>query len=602
MANLKDTSVKYINKDFQGFKRDLMRYAQAHFSGSYQDYNESSPGMMILELQAYIADVLAFYADQQFLEIKQNTARQIENIEDFAKMRGYKPKGARPARVPLYFIAEVPASGSAPDPKYIPAISAGAQAIGPGGTVFETIEDLNLGLSSAANPQTVRVSKVDGGGNPTFYAVRRWVDAVAGQTTTETISVGDFTPFYRMPLGASDVQEVLDVVDREGNQWYEVDYLAQNAVLDQTANTTSDSGSVPYSLKWRSASRRFTVDYSVATNITNLQFGNGAGLSFDDELIPSIAAMALPVQGKSQITNFTLDPQNFLKTRGLGLSPANTSLTIRYRVGGGTQTNVPTLSINKVQSANLTFSSTLSSASEKATANAVRSSLEVINLRASEGGGDAESASEIKVNAASYFAAQARAVTREDFLAHILSMPVRFGRAEKAFIKNSDFNEFGVDIHVLSLDPDGKFQKPTSTLRENIKTYLKKLRMLTEGVTILNANVINLGLNFGVVISPRFNRSEVLTNCLTELKSYVKNSNMQIGMPLVRSDIEAILQNVNGVISVYKLELVGKFGSPYTSDINFDVEANTKHGIVYCPGDAIFEVRFPDTDIVGESK
>lgn len=608
MANTKDTTLKYVNKDFSSFKRDLMRYAQAHFSGSFQDFNETSPGMMLLELQAYIGDVLAYYMDQQFLEIRQDTARQIENVENFAKMRGYKPKGPAAARVPLHFMLEVPASATSdgrwvPHTDYLPTLSAGSQAAGPNGVLFETLEDLDFSVSTPQNPLVYMPSKTDVVGTPTYFAVKRWVDAVAGRTVTETLTVGDFTPFKRVQLGEQDVQEVLDVYDREGQKWYEVDYLAQNVVFDQVTNTGSDSDIVPYVLKWRSASRRFVVDKSVANNVTYLQFGSGQGLSFDDELVPDLANLAMPVQGRPQFSTFVLDPQNFLKTRTLGLSPYNTTLTVRYRVGGGEQTNVPVRSISKIQGTTLSFKKTIGPGGlDATTAQRVRSTLEVINLVASEGGGAAETISEIKVNASSYFAAQARAVTAEDFLTHILSMPSRFGRPAKAYIKHSDFNPFGVDVHVLSLDSNGNFQTPSETLRQNIKTYLGKLRMMTEGITILSANVVNLGVRFGVVVSPRHNRSEVVANCIIALKSYFANSNMQIGMPIVRSDVESVLQGISGVISVYKLDFELKYGTPYSDDINFDVAANTRHGIIYSPPDSIFEVRFPDSDIMGESK
>ena len=606
MANLKDTTVRYVNKDFEGFKRDLMRYAQAHFSGSYQDYNESSPGMMVLELQAYVGDVLAYYMDQQFLEIKAETARQLENIEAFAKMRGYKAKGPRAARVPVKWICEVPATGTgerlAPDLSLAPIFYAGSQATGPNGITFEMLEDLNM--SASANPDGSNKLEWKGvpgsentSGEVTRFALRREADMVAGTTiTSPPIVIAEFTPFLRLPLANADVQEVLDVYDDAGNQWYEVDYLAQNVVFDQVVNTGSDSSAIPYVLRYRAAPRRFVVERSIYNNATYLQFGNGEGLKNDDDLIPNVANMALPITGRQTFTNFAIDPQNFLKTRGLGMSPqAGSRLIIRYRVGGGAATNVDSYMINKPGAVNLFTLATGSAA------NNIRNSIEVINLVASEGGGPAETVSEIKTNAESFFAAQMRAVTREDFLSHVMTMPARFGRPTKAYIKNADYNRYAVDLHVLSEDINGNLQAPSFILRENIKTYLGKLRMMTEGINILSADIINIGVKFGVVISSRFNRSEVLTKCLLTMKDYLDTANAQIGQPLVLSDMRAKLQNVDGVISVYRFEITSLKGPRYAST-SFDVEANTENGIIYCPPNAIFEVKFPDADISGESK
>lgn len=608
MANLKDTTVKFVNKDFEGFKRDLMRYAQAHFSGSYQDFNEASPGMMVLELQAYVADVLAYYMDQQFLEIKAETARQVENIEAFAKMRGYRPKGVRAARVQEKWVVAVPASSSAgkpvPDLNYAPIIRAGSQAIGPNSVTFELIEDLDMTQVTASNGNTLewQVSQVDANGHPTQFALRQQGEMVAARTVTERIAVGDFESFLRVPLGNTSVIEVIDVFDDQGFQWYEVDFLAQNTVFDQIVNTGSDQQVVPYVLRYRAAPRRFVVDQSLANNTVYLQFGNGEGTKNDDDLIPNIANLALPLPGRQTFTTFAIDPQNFLQTKGLGLSPHNTTLTVRYRVGGGSNTNVDANTINKPGNVSMYINS---GSLTPSLVDTVVGSVECINLVPSEGGGPAETVSDIKANADSYFATQMRAVTREDFLAHVLTMPARFGRPVKAYIKNTEFNRYAVDLHVLSEDVNGNLSAPTDILKQNIKTYLGKLRMMTEGINILSADIINIGVRFGVVVSSKFNRSEVVSRCLLAIKDYLNTDSAQIGQPLVLSDMKSVVQNVDGVISVYRFDvtnLVGNTGGLQYSNTSFDVEANTANGIVYCPANAIFEVKFPDTDIAAEAK
>lgn len=612
MANnpQKDTTVKYVNRDFASLKRDLMAYAQAHFSGAFQDFNEASPGMAILELQAYVGDVLSYYLDQQFLELKQETARQLENVEDFAKMRGYKPRGKRSASVMESWIVEVPAASgtNTPDLRFAPIIKMGSQAGGPAGTAFETSADLDMSASATDNPQKIVASQYDQNGNPTYFAIRRDIEMFAGTTVTETLSVGDFTQWPRLELGNPDVLEVLSVIDSDGNPWYEVEYLAQNMVFSPVVNTGSDASVVPYVLRFVSAPRRFVLERSLSQGKAWLQFGPGQGLKFDDEIIPDIANLALPLPGRSTFTNFTLDPQNFLKTRSMGLAPYNTILTVKYRVGGGDQTNVPATTITSVNNAILEFRDT---SLDPTALGKVKSSVECINVLASSGGGPEETIAEIKANSTSYFAAQARAVTKEDYLTHVLSMPSKFGKPEKVYVTVSTTDKDSIDIHVIPLGADGKLVPATSdqkplTLYTNIQTYLTKLRMITEGVNIRPGYVINVGVDFGVVISPRYNRNEVMTNCLNAVKTYLDTGSMQIRQPIVYSDLESTLQAIDGVISVYKLAIKSFFlprnGLTYSQDISFDVDANTKHGIVYCPENAIFEVRYPESDIVGESK
>jgi hypothetical protein len=603
----KEVSIKYVNKDFASLKRDLMRYAQANFSGSFQDFNEASPGMAILEMQAYVADVLAHYIDQSFLETKMQTARQLQNVEDFAKSKGYRPSGKRAARVSLKVIVELPAvaSGSqiVPDYSYAPVVKAGTQVQSTTGVSFETLEDLDMGISTLDNTIDLAVSRRNGFGFPTHYAVRRQVQAIAASTTTEEITVGDFVKFKRIPLGNSDVQEVISVFDSDGDEWYQVDFLAQNVVLDESSNTSDDASVVPYVMKVRSAPRRFVLDYSPSVNRAYLQFGPGDAVSDEGLLVPNVADYVIPRAGRRTFTNFSIDPLNFTRTRSLGLSPANTVLTVKYRTGGGLETNVDSNTITSVVSPIVEFKSTSLDETKRL---AVQSSLEVNNVERSRGGADAETIAEIKANSESYFAAQMRCVTPDDYIAHVLSMPSRFGKAEKVFITKGVAASNTLQIHMLSKDSDGKLMHPTDTLKRNVQTYLSRLRMMTDGVDILSGKIINIGLDFGVVISSKMNRSEVLTECLTQLRDHFHTDRMQVGQPIVISEIQTILQSIKGVVSVYKTDVKCLFGQTgqidYSSDVSFDVRGNTENGIIYCPEGAIFEVKFPENDIKGESR
>lgn len=604
----KEKSIKYLNKDFKGFKRDLINFSQAHHSGVFQDFNETSPGMALLELCAYVGDVLSFYQDMQFEELKHESARQIENVVSFAKSLGYKPAGKRAAHAEQTFFIEVPATtlngAIVPDDLFAPNIKKGASVLGPNGTTFETLDDVNFSLDSFNNSRIVTGSRFDDStGLPTHFAIQKSVEIVAGETKEEQVTISDFQQFRSIELSNQDVLEVISIFDSDGNEWVEVDYLAQDSVFDSFTNVGSDSSIVPYVLKFVSAPRRFITDRDPTTNKTSLIFGSGEGVDFDDELIPNIADLALPLAGRRTFTTFALDPQNFLKTRSLGLSPFNTTLTIRYRVGGGSQTNVPVGTIRSVNFADIEFSTTGLDPSKKG---AVESSLETINLVKSDGGGAEETITEIKANSAAFFAAQARTVTREDFITRILTLPAKYGKPEKVFVKRNNTNQLALNVHILSRDVNGYLAQASQTLVDNIKTYLSPYRMLTDGVNLLQTNIINLKLNFGIVISAKMNKTEVLTKCLNVARDYFDIAKTQVAQPIVLSDLSAELQSVFGVISVYKLEfrsIVGAQadGTQY-SGYNFNISSATANGIIYCPDDSIFEIKFPARDIVGESK
>lgn len=611
---MKDQTVKYLNKDFQGFKRDLMKFSQAHHSGVFQDFNESSPGMAVLELQAFIGDVLSFYQDMQFEEVKQESAQQVENVVGFAKQLGYRPQGKRAARGKETFFVEVPATvlngQSVPDDTFSPILRKGAQVAGPNGTYFETLDDIIFSASSPDYPRTVTGSQFDSiTGLPTYFAIKKDMEIIAGQTVTETFPLTDFQQFRTIQLTNPDVIEIISVFDSAGNEYTEVDYLAQDSVFDSDVNVDpSDSSDVPYILKWITVPRRFVTDRDPTTNMTSLVFGSGDGQNFDDELVPNLADLALPLQGRRTFQSFAIDPQNLLKTRSLGLSPYNTTVSVTYRVGGGPQTNVPAGSIKSVSNAEIDFSTTSLDPVKKA---AVVNSLECLNVQKTDGGAPEETISEIKANSAAFFAAQQRVVTREDFVARILTLPAKFGKPDKVYVKKNSINPLALDVHVLARDVNQHLQLASSNLKANIQTYLTPFRMITDGINILDAKIINLRVKFGVVVSPKMNRTEVLTKCLAAVRDYFDIDDQQIGHPIVVSELAANIQKVQGVISVFELVFTNVIGNaplpgsqitlPY-ANTRFDVSHYRQNEIIYCPQDSIFEVKYPMVDIQGAAK
>jgi hypothetical protein len=600
----KERIVSLLNRDFKSLKRDMITYSKAYASGSFTDFNETSPGMALLEFAAYVGDGLSYYIDQAFNE-GGAAATQVKNVQANAKMLGYRPQGKRPSVGQLAWAIQVPATTDqfgrvVPDDSYTPVLMKGSQAVAKNGTIFETLEDVPF---SASLGRAVTGSQFDSvTGIPTAFALQRIVDVVAGQTVTETFAVSDFQQFRRIDLGQEDVIEIISLTDSQGNEWFEVDYLAQDWVFVPETNTNSDSDTVPYVLKLQSAPFRFVVDRDIVTGVTTLVFGSGDGLSFDDELIPNVASFALPLAGRRTFGTFAVDPQNFLRTRSLGLSPHNTTLTVTYRIGGGAETNVPARSVRQPSKTSLTFGSTNLDPIRRG---AVEGSVGCLNQLSMTGGGPAETVREIKTNSAAFFAAQNRAVTREDITARVLSLPAKFGRPEKVFVKPSNVGRFAYDIHLLSLDVDGKLSRASTTLKTNIATYLRKFKMLTDGINILDGDILDIRVHFGIVVAPGRNRSEVLLSCTERLADYFSQDRMQIGQPIIVSDVIAVLNGVSGVVSVYEISFTNVFGTVDNlvySDDRFNISTNLRDGMLVCPPEAVFQVKFPNRDIVGSAR
>lgn len=594
----KARTISYVNKDYDSFKRDLMRFAKAHHTGSFENFNESSPGMALLELNAYVGDVLAYYIDDSFNELRQQTARRLENVQANAKSKGYRPTGKVPARGKVHFAIEVPATTVngqvVPDDSYTPVLLKGSAAVGQNGVTYETVEDCFFTASIDRQITGSQFSATTG--FPTHFAMRKPIEAVAGLTKTEDFVVSEFKRFRSIELSYSDVIEVIDVFDSDGNEWREVDFLSQDWVFADDTNDSSDGADVPYVMKLEAAPRRFIVDRDVVTGKTKIVFGSGDGNSLDDALVPNAADMALPLAGRSTFTPPALDPRNFVATSAMGLGPYSTTLTVKYRIGGGRDTNADAKTIKTVSRASMAFSTTGLAALTKG---AVESSIACVNLFPLDGGREAESVQEIKNNSSAFFAAQSRVVTAEDYVTRVMSLPARFGKPARAGVTVA--SDGVIELRMVAQAADGTFSKATSTLKKNVATYLKKYRVMTDRVRVMDAEIIDLKLDFGVVVSSKEDRNEVLLNCITTLSDALDWSRMQIGQPIIVSELEAIVQGVKGVISVYDMKFKPALGEPY-SRTSIDIDAWQKDKILRCPRDAIFEVKFPKKDIVGSAK
>lgn len=593
-----------LNRDFRSLKRDLINYAQAYASGSFTDFNEVSPGMANLEFTAYVGDMLSWYIDNAFLE-SGDLATQLSNIQRNAKSRGYRPRGKSPARGKLAWAITVPATINpngevVPDDRFTPILQKGSQGTAQNGVTFETLEDV---VFSASLGREVVPARIDSTTNlPSQFAIRRFVDCIAGRTVTETFSIQEFEQFKKIELGTPDVIEVIDVFDSQGNEWVEVEYLSNDWTFIPETNLNQDSDIVPYIIKIRTVPRRFIVDRDIVTGVSRLIFGSGDADSYSDQLVPDVANLALPLAGRRTIQIPSINPQNFLQTDSLGLSPHDTTLTVRYRVGGGTETNCPARTVDQVSSANLVFAFT---DLNPVTVGAVEGSIGCLNIEPMSGGGPEESAIEIKLNAAAFFSSQDRMVTREDILSRVLHLPERCGKISKAFVSPSRDSRFSYDVHVLSSDQEGRLITAPESLKSNIITFFRPYRMMTDGINLLDAGILDLRVYFGVVISSQRNRASILVNCTNLLRDFFRTENMGISQPIIISQIVSILQGVSGVVSVFEVSFTNVFGitdSRTYSDDKFLISDHLSNGMLICPPGHIFHIRYPTVDIVGSAR
>jgi len=606
-------NIKYINRDFNEFRASLIDYTKTYFPTTYNDFSPASPGMMFIEMASYVGDVLSFYLDNQVQENYLQFARQSNNLFELAYMFGYKPNVTGVALTTIDFYQKVPSiiSGSTyvPDFSYTLFVNGNATVSAAAGTPFLISDPVDFSVSSSGDPTEVTVYEVSGG-NPTYFLLKKSRRAISSTINTQTFSFGSPVKFSTVELNASNLVEILDCVDSDGNIWYEVDHLGQEMVYDSIKNTNVNdpnlsqyNGDTPYLLKLKKVQHRFTTRLKNSTTL-QIQFGAGTTADSDEVIVPNPdnIGIGLPFEQTKMTTAYS--PTNFLFTDTYGIAPSNTTLTFRYLTGGGVTSNVAANTLTTLNG-NTTFLNTNLNAT---TANDIFVSLAVTNPLAANGGGDGDTIEEIRQNSSANFASQLRNVTQDDYLVRALSMPAKYGVVSKAYIEPTKAQSISagesnaiLDLYVLTFDINNKLNTASPALKQNMITYLSQYRMINDSINIKDGFIVNIGVNFDIMILPNYNSNDVLTRCISALQTYFAIDNWQINQPIILRELYILLDKVEGVQTIKSINISNKVGtnlgySPWA----YDISGATKNNVIYPSLDPmIFEVKYPTTDIQG---
>ena len=609
--------IKYLNKDFTSFKSALIEYAKAYFPSSYNDFSTSSPGTMFIDMASYVGDVMSFYLDNQIQENFLEYAKQYNNLYTLAYMFGYRPKVTSAAITTLDVYQQIPASGSNYDPdfNYAMTIGEGLQVRSNINTsnYFYCPNKIDFNLSSSINPTEISVYTTVGG-NPNTYLLKKQTQALSGQVKTTTLSFGAAERFPTRTIQDSNIIEIVSVYDDNGNRWYEVPYLAQNFILNPVTNTQayypelySEANQVPYIIERLPVSRRFVSRFTTATSL-ELEFG--AGIQAVSGTIPNPFNVGIGTVNGVDLLNTAYDPTNFVVNSTYGLAPSNVNLTVNYLIGGGAGANVNTNVLTNLVSSSISFTNTVN----PTVAATIQGTLATNNSVQATGGGDGDSVEGLKLNTLAAFPSQMRAVTQQDYLGTVLGMPGKFGQVAKAYVTkdNATFAQYlrnepgerdplATSIYLLTYDTNGAFTAPGPAILKNIQTYLEDYRMLTDTILLKPAYIINIQVNFSIVLRPNFTSRAVIEACISALKIYFNRNSWQVNQPIILSEIYSLLDQINGVQTVQRVAVNNIAGtSSGYSPYSYDISAATLNGTIYPSLDpSIFEVKYPDIDIQG---
>lgn len=603
----KQKEVSYTNKDFKSLRNDLRRYMITHFSDNIVDFSDASMGGMLLDLGAYVGDVLTYYLDHQFNENNIETAVERGNLERLIREAGVKIPSASPAYAEVTLRIVVPATLDAtgeyiPVNNALPTIKANSVFSTASGTKFYLLEDVNFADRNeegrlVANQTTGVIS----GTAVVNFILARTTIVSSAKIKTESFTIEDkLVPFRTITLEEDNVNEIISVIDTLGDNYYEVDNLTQDTVFKALDNARYDSSDVPSRLELLHAPKRFTKIRSIDTGKTTLRFGSGNETSFDEDVIPDPSEHAIKLFGdRKAFTTVTIDPNSFLETQTLGISPKDTTLTINYRFGGGLSHNVPAGAINSVDVLITQFMTSTPASTESL----VRSSLTVFNDKNASGGEDEPTLNEMRNVAIFNRSSQNRIVTREDLIARVYSMPSNFGRVFRVAVSDNPRNPRGAELHIISRNASNKLIVSSDTLKQNLAKYLNYFRLVSDAIDILDAVIVNIGVNYTVTIEKGYRQEVVLSNINNRIKKYFDIKQMQINKPIIVGEIENIILNVPGVVTVISMDVVGKsgiIGGNAYSSFDFNARQNLDRGFIFPPNGGIFELKYSKDDIVGQ--
>ena len=597
MSNKKNVPINYFSRDFNSIKRSLVEHTKRYYPDSYKDFNELGFGSLMLDTVSYIGDVLSFYLDYQVNESFLETATERKNILKLAKQMGYKFNNTPTSYGVASFFITVPSlpNGTGPDLSYIPKLKRRSEFTAATGGRFTLINDVDFG--NPAN-EIVVAANDEASNLPTYWAIKAYGVVVSGYYDTFYVDVGSFKKFLKIRLPETNITEIVKIEDDEGKEYFQVENLSQDVIYVPIANRNAKSVTEPSSLlRPYSTPRRFTVEKDEL--YTYVQFGSGISeRDSNSQQMAEPTEVVLQKHAKNYVYDTSFDPNKLINTEKLGIVPTDTTLAITARVNDVNSVNVAIDGLNGVSDPIIEFEN--EGSLDLGLLNEVKNSLEVTNDERILGEVPSNSAEEIKIRARNFLSTQNRAVTIQDYKSLVYNMPKEYGSVKRVNVLR-DQNSFkrNLNLYVLSEDENGFLCQTPLILKENLKIWLNNNRMINDTIDILDAKIINLGINYTIINDLRYQSGEVLNECNTKLQEHFAYTR-EIGEPFFITDIQKVLKNTKGVLDVVDIEIVNKTGSPYSEiALNLDSIRSADGRYLNIPDNVIFEIKYPDIDIKG---
>lgn len=590
----KKSTVDYTGRDFDSIRQNLIEFVKRYYPDTFQDFNEAGFGMTMVDSVSYIGDMLSFYLDYEANEAFLETASEYENVINLAKQQGYDFNPNPSARGEISLYIEVPANAiqNAPDPDFYPVLRKGTQFASNGGAKYTLAEDVDFSVDK----EVVVGKRDESTGLPNTYVIKKKATVVSGEIIEEDIRVGSFERFRRVELSDPNVSKVISVKDLAGHRYYQVPNLAQDYVLKAISNNSSNSRQAPNKIEKISVPRRFVLDRN--RNFAHLQFGYG---SEQEEGVVEPDRVAIDRIGRDFVSDTSFDPTRAMNADTLGIAPANTVLTVRYRANNVQSINAATGEVSNVAAPIFKFDNP--SALPNRERRNVEDSLEVKNERPITGDVSLPTPEEIRRRARATNTAQDRAVTAMDYETMVYSMPSKFGAVKRCnAVADKDSLKRNVNIYVVSENADSSLTRANNDLKQNIKEWISKKKPINDTIDIHDAFIVNFGIDFTIVAEPDHDKYTALQRTIVRLQREF-GTHLDIGEDIHITKIYNIINEVEGVADAVDVSVRRKTGAGY-ANTKYELQNNkTPDGrFIHAPKNIVFEVKRPESDIDGKVK
>lgn len=610
--HLKNSENKnFINLTYEDFKRSLLRYANEHYSENIVDFSDASLGGMLLDFAAIVGDSLVYYAEQQFKELDYETATDLDNISRFIRKANIKNLSPSPSSVYVNISVEISIdtektslNNYIPVLKELPVIKKGTKLLSQSGVYFSLIEDLDF--TDYENIST-EIGQVDSNDNPITLFMNKDVLCVSGNIVTEFVDFSNRDPneFLNYVITNSNVTNILKIEDTNGIEYHEVDNLSQGYVFKKNKHNNENYISI------KPAIYKFIKEFDITTNQTNIIFGNGNGKTLKDNVLVNPEDFLLPIYDNDYFSRLDVNIDEVLKSQTLGLSPAGSILQITYRYGGGIEHNVEVGTINIIDKLDIEFPNSDEFIIDQEIKQRIISSIEVINNEKAKGGSDAITLEQARNLIPLTLKSQSRIITYEDLIARIMTMPLEFGRVNKAVALDNLYNEKVKDIYVICKDSNGFYETASDSLKINLSKYLNEYRIIGDTYNIVDVPVYNFSINIKIKIKENYDPDDVIFEVSNNIFELMRFDSLEIGDSIDVNKIYRIVDNVTGVKNIvtqkqnvilckssqdnfYDFDLEQQITY---SDNFFDPINNFNEGYVNVPRAGIFELKYSTINI-----